>query len=148
MKLNRVRYGLVFIFLGALVLQLGCVIAARGRMWPEEFNALVLKVLAIYSVQLGVVLVGIFSQVNSPTADPPASLGWTALVLAGLWNVLLLWRVVSFSFAGQDSVSDLTKYLEGVGSGSAFLVAGVVAYFFGKSAGAKPGPRVNAGDQG
>jgi hypothetical protein len=137
MTLNRVRYGLVFVFLAGMAVQIACFISSRGRMWPEDFNLLVLKILAIYSVQLGVVLGGIFSQVNVQTAGPAPSLAWTALLLAGFWNVLLIWRVMSFSFAQQDSVNDLTKYLDGVGAGSAFLVAGVNSYFFGKSGSTK-----------
>ena len=76
---------------------------------------------------------GIFAQPKPPLASPPQGLAWTALVLAALWNVLLIARTVSFSLAGEDSATDLVKYIDAVGSGGAFLIAGVLTFFFGKS---------------
>lgn len=130
--MNQTRFGLMAIFLGSLVLQLGAFLIIRGKMWPEDLLALVLKLFGIYSVQLGVVLGGIFAQPRATQANPPAGLAWTALVLTALWNLLLVWRSISFSVAPQDSVGDLIKYLDTIASGSSFLVAGVIAFFFGK----------------
>jgi hypothetical protein len=135
MNPSRVRYVLLSIFGFGLILQVVCFINCRERMWPDEFNMLIIKLLTIYSVQLGVMIGGIFSQATTTKSDTSTLLNWTALVLVGLWNVLLIWRSVAFSIATQDSVSDLTRYLDGVGSESAFLVVGVLAYFFGSSAG-------------
>lgn len=132
MSMNRARFGLMGIFLVSLVLQLVAVFLARNKMWPEELLPLVLKLLGIYSVQLGVVLGGIFSQPRAPLAEPPSGLTWTAFVLVTMWNLLLAWRSISFSFAAQDSVSDLTKYLDSIASSSSFLVAGVLTFFFTK----------------
>ena len=120
------------IFLASLILQLGAFLAIRSKMWPEDLLNLVLKLLGIYSVQLSVVLAGIFAQPRAGLADPPAGLAWTALLLTTLWNLLLVWRSVSFSVAAQDSVGDLIKYIDTVASASSFLVAGVIAFFFGK----------------
>jgi hypothetical protein len=132
MSMNQARFGLMGVFLVSLILQLGTFFLVRERMWPEEFQGLVLKVLAIYSVQLGVVLGGIFAQPRTPLANPPRGLAWSALLLAALWNMLLLVRSISFGLAAEDSAADLMKYVDGVGSGGAFLVAGVLAFFFGK----------------
>jgi hypothetical protein len=136
MSMNHARFGLMGVFLISLMVQLGAFFLARGRMWPEEFQGLILKVLAIYSVQLGVVLGGIFAQPRTALADPPRGLAWSALLLAGLWNLLLVARSISFSFATEDSATDLMKYIDAIGSGGAFLVAGVLAFFFGKGTGA------------
>jgi hypothetical protein len=132
MSMNQARFGLMGIFLACLVLQIGAYFLVRGKMWPEEFLSLLLKLLGIYSVQLGVVLGGIFAQPKAPLAKPPSGLAWTALGLAALWNLLLVWRSISFSLAPSDNVADLTKYLDTISAGSSFLVAGVVAFFFGK----------------
>ena len=132
MSMNQARFGLMGIFLLSLMLQLVAFFLARNRMWPEEFVPLVLKLLGIYSVQLGVVLGGIFAQPRAPLAVPPSGLTWTAFVLVAMWNLLLAWRSISFSAAAQDSVSDLIKYLDSIASGSSFLVAGVLAFFFAK----------------
>jgi len=145
MTMNRARYGLMGIFAASLVIQLTCFFVVRGRMWPEDFNGLILKLLEIYSAQLGLVLGGIFSQINNPRSDPPAAICWTAMTLVTLWNLLLVGRSMSFSVAQQDSATDLIKYFDTVGSGSAFLVAGAVAFFFGKGteiapANVRPGP--------
>jgi protein-S-isoprenylcysteine O-methyltransferase Ste14 len=132
MTMNQARFGLMSIFLASLILQLGAFLAIRSKMWPEDLLNLVLKLLGIYSVQLSVVLAGIFAQPRAGLADPPAGLAWTALLLTTLWNLLLVWRSVSFSVAAQDSVGDLIKYIDTVASASSFLVAGVIAFFFGK----------------
>jgi hypothetical protein len=132
MSMNQARFGLMGVFLVSLILQLGAFFLVRGRMWPEEFQGLVLKVLAVYSVQLGVVLGGIFAQPRTPLADPPRGLAWSALLLTALWNMLLVVRSISFSLAAEDSATDLMKYVDAIGSGSAFLVAGVLVFFFGK----------------
>jgi len=122
------------IFLLSLLVQLGSFFLVRTRMWPDEFQDLLLKLLAIYSVQLGVVLGGIFAQPKSPLADPAPWLVWTALLLVLIWNLLLVWRSLAFTLAGAetDSVADLIKYLDGVSSAGSFLVAGGLAFFFGK----------------
>lgn len=130
--MNQARFGLLAIFLFCLALQLIAFFAVGHKMWPEDLQSLVLKVLAIYSVHLTVVLGGIFAQPSGSLEDPPSSLAWTAIALALLWNVLLIWRSVSFALAPRDSVTDLMKYLEGVASASSFLVTGTLAFFFTK----------------
>lgn len=132
MSMNQARFGLMGIFLVSLTLQLVAVFLTRNRMWPDEFLPLVLKLLGIYSVQLGVVLGGIFSQPKAPLAEPPSGLTWIAFALVTLWNLLLAWRSISFSIVAQDSVSDLVKYLDSIASSSSFLVAGVLTFFFAK----------------
>jgi hypothetical protein len=133
MSMNQARFGLLAIFLGSLVLQLSAFLLVRNRMWPEELLPLVLKLLGIYSVQFGVVLGGIFAQPKVSLSDPPAALAWTALILATLWNVLLVERSLSFSLAQQDSVVGLSNYLDSISSAGSFLVAGVLTFFFGKA---------------
>jgi len=132
MSMNQARFGLMGIFLVSLVLQLVAIFLTRNRMWPEELLSLVLKLLGIYSVQLGVVLGGIFSQPRGPLAEPPSGLTWTAFALVTMWNLLLAWRSISFGIAAQDSVGDLIKYLDSIASSSSFLVAGVLTFFFAK----------------
>jgi hypothetical protein len=132
MSMNQTRFGLMGIFVAGLVLQIGAFLVVRNKMWPEDFLSLLLKILGIYSVQLAVVLAGIFAQRGARLADPPAALAWSALALAALWNLLLVWRSISFSVAAQDSVGDLIKYLDTIATGGSFLVAGVVTFFFGK----------------
>jgi hypothetical protein len=132
MSMNRARFGLMGIFLVSLMLQLIAFFLTRNKMWPEELVPLVLKLLGIYSVQLGVILGGIFAQPKAPLAEPPSGLAWTAFVLVAMWNLLLAWRSISFSVAAQDSVTDVIKYLDSIASSSSFLVAGVLAFFFTK----------------
>jgi len=130
--MNQARFGLLGIFVVCLLVQLIAFFAVGHKMWPEDLQSLVLKILAIYSVHLTVILGGIFAQPKGPLEDPPASLAWTAITLALLWNVLLIGRSIFFSMATQDSVPELIKYLEGVSSSSSFLVTGALAFFFTK----------------
>jgi hypothetical protein len=132
MSMNRAKFLLMGIFVAFLVVQLGALFHVRNGMWAEDFEKLLLRVLAIYSAPLGVVLGGMFAQPKTSLAAPPPALAWSALALAVLWNLLLVWRTISFSIAGEDSATDLMKYLDSVAAGSSFLVAGVIAFFFGK----------------
>jgi hypothetical protein len=134
MTMNRVRFGLLGVFLVCLAIQLVAFISASHRMWPEDLQSLIGKLLAIYSVHLTLILGGIFAQPKGPLEDPPAPLAWTAIVLATLWNALFIWRSLSFSAATQDSSTDLIKYFDSVSSASSFLVTGGLAFFFTKSA--------------
>jgi len=131
--MNQARFGLLAIFVLCLAAQLIAFFAAGHRMWPEELQSLVLKLLAVYSVHLTVILGGIFAQPRGPLEDPPSDIAWTAIALALMWNGLLIWRSLSFSVADQDSVVDLTKYLDNIASASSFLVTGALAFFFTKA---------------
>jgi len=131
--MNRVRYGLMGMFFLGLIVQLVALFHVRTAMWPEEFQAVLLRILGIYSAQLGLVLGGIFAQPKPRLSNPPAGLAWVALGLVLFWNVLLGWRTIAFSIAEQDSTSDLMKYLDSIAASSSFLVAGALAFFFGKS---------------
>jgi len=92
--MNQARFGLLGIFVFCLLAQLVAFFSVSHKMWPEELQSLVLTILSIYSVHLTVILGGIFAQPKGPLEDPPASLPWTAVVLALLWNVLLIWRSI------------------------------------------------------
>jgi hypothetical protein len=130
--MNRVRFGLLAIFILCLSTQLIAFFAVSNKMWPDELQSLVLKILAIYSVQLSVILGGIFARPGGSVEDPSPSLSWTAILLAVLWNALLMWRSIAFSAATKDSVTDLLKYLDGISSAGSFLVTGALAFFFAK----------------
>jgi hypothetical protein len=130
--MNQARFGLLGIFAVCLLAQLIAFFAVGSKMWPEDLQALIFKIVAVYSVHLTVILGGIFAQPKGPLEDPPAPLAWTAITLAVLWNVLLAWRSFAFSMASQDSAPELIKYLDGVGSSTSFLVTGALAFFFTK----------------
>lgn len=134
MTMNRARLGLLGIFLTFLIAQITAFLLVGYKMWPEDLESLILKLLTIYSVPLTVVLGGIFAQLGGHTKKPSPGVVWTALILAGVWNGLLLWRSIAFSLASQDSASGLIKYLDAVSSGGSFLVAGALTFFFTKSA--------------
>jgi len=132
--MNQARYWLMGVFFAGLMLQLGALFHIRNGMWPEEFQTVILRILGIYSAQLGVVLGAIFARPKAASASPSPGLTWTALALAFIWNFLLVWRTIAFSVSEQDSTTDLIKYLDSIAAGSSFLVAGALAFFFSKSA--------------
>jgi hypothetical protein len=132
MTMNRVRFGLLAIFGVGLSIQLVAFLAVSSKMWPEDFQGLIVKLLGLYSVHFGVILGGMFAQPKGPLEDPPAPLAWSAIFLATLWNSLLVWRSLNFSAAAQDSATDVTKYMDAVSSAGSFLVAGMLAFFFTK----------------
>jgi hypothetical protein len=57
--------------------------------------------------------------------------------LAGIWNLLLFWRCISFGAAAfnpnsEDNIEHLSSYLQSISSASSFLVTGALAFFFAK----------------
>jgi hypothetical protein len=130
MTMARVRSTLFIMFLASLALQVIAFFFVRYKMWPEDFQALILRILTIYSVPLAVVLGGIAAQPRDGLAAAPLLPGWAAIVLTALWNLLLIGRSLGFVLAEQDSVASAVSYLDAVASSSSFLVAGVITAFF------------------
>jgi hypothetical protein len=128
---RRARTALLGIFVGCLVLQCAVLILNRSAVGPEEFTASLLTLLKIYSVPLRLSWAAP-SRGGAGGASPAVC--WAAILLAVSWNVLLVARTLAFGIATEDSVSDLIKYLEMVSAAASFLVAGMLAFFFGKSA--------------
>lgn len=142
MTMNRARISLVTIFLISLVIQLTAVIFtySRGAIAYADLATLLLKLMAIYSVHLGLIVGGIFAQYQDGkrrTQSAPTTAFWLAAILISIWNGLLLWRCLSFGVAAlnpdsEDNVDNLSSYLQNISSASSFLVAGSLAFFFTK----------------
>lgn len=140
MIVAKARMALVAIFVCGFTVQVAAVIVTywRATISYDDLTGLLLKLLAIYSVHLGVIFGGIFAQQrNSGRKAAPATAFWLAVALAGIWNVLLLWRSLSFGLAAfnpnsEDNVDRLASYLQSISTASAFLVTGALAFFFAK----------------
>ena len=130
MPLSRLRLYLFTIFLSGLLIQVAAAISVGSKMWPDELEALLLKLLAIYSVHLTVIIGAMLATPKGRTRKLPAGMVSTAFALTLFWNGLLLWRSLSFAFAERDSVNDFVRYLDRVSSASSFLVTGLLAFLF------------------
>jgi hypothetical protein len=133
MTTNQVRLSLVVVFLGSLTIQAAAFFNVGQYMWPEEMQALILKLLAIYSVHLGVIAGGMFGQSRMPDLRPGTATALTAIVMAVVWNLLLVGRSLSFVIWRQDSVAELIRYLGAVADYGSFLVVAALAFFFSKN---------------
>ncbi len=139
--MQRDRVLLLGIFLVFLFVSIGMAFSAgaSNRIFPDQATSLITRILAIYSVQLAVILGGTFAQDKSlPPA--PLSLLIMALALSLAWNSLLLVGMLAFTRADGWKLPDLESYLDTVSKGGSFLVAGMLSYFF---AGAKSSARKN-----
>lgn len=126
---------LLIIFLVGLVIQLGAAVYKYSQ--PDELSnndltVFITKLLALYSPQLGVIIGGIFAKerVERPRRGRASSVFAVAVTLAVLWNLLLIWRTMAYSFSRNDELANLLKYLDTVSAASSFLIAGAMAYFF------------------
>ena len=137
MKVQAVRVALLCVFALALAAEIVAVVVVRNRMWPEEFQSLIKRLLSVYSASLGVVITGMFITRNSPSLRASKDIGLIALALAIAWNVLIGWRPVSLIFAKEDNIKDVLDYLDAVNAGGAFLVTAALTHFFGKKAASK-----------
>jgi hypothetical protein len=140
MTYNRARGVLIAIFVIGLVAQVAAIALTyrAGAIASGDLLDLIKKLLAVYSVHLAVIFAGIFAQKQrARSARVSGTTFWLAAALALLWNLLLAWRTGVFAAAaydpeGEDSVAQLSSYIEGVASASSFLVAGALAFFFTK----------------
>jgi WD40 repeat protein len=130
MTMRRAQYALLGIFTGSLAVHVTAFLAVSRAMWPEDLQQILLTLLAVYSVPLAVILGGLFGRRRQLLKAPPPGLAWTAILLAGGWNSLLLWRSISFSVAGQDSPAQVITYMNAISAAASFLVAGMLAFFF------------------
>ena len=128
----RARTFLVAAFVGGLVLQLLVISLTylKGEISPKDVGVLTAKLLGIYSVQMAVILGGIFGQRGPVAVRAPTLPFRLALTLSVLWNLLLLWRAVAFYFVSDDRTANLMSYWDTASAASSFLVAGALAYFF------------------
>ena len=134
MTTSQARLSLVVIFLGSLIIQAAAFFSVSQYMWPEEMQALILKLLAVYSVHLGVIAGGMFAQSRMRPVKPETPTAVAAILMAAVWNLLLVGRSISFVISRQDSVADLIRYLGAVADYGSFLVVAALAFFFSKNA--------------
>ncbi len=134
MTVNQARLSLVVVFLASLMAQATAFFNVSQYMWPEEMQALILKLLAVYSVPLGVIAGGMFAQSGMRNVKPETATAVAAILMAVAWNLLLVGRSLSFVISRQDSVADLIKYLGMVADYGSFLVVAALAYFFSRNA--------------
>jgi hypothetical protein len=132
MSSNRARMTLTGIFIVGLLVQIIAVVVTRlnDEIRDSELVTLLGKLLTIYSIHLAVIIGAVFGQRKLPARakNPPSFL--LATTLATVWNLLLVWRTLAFTFADRDSVTAVTAYLDTISGASSFLVVGVLAYYF------------------
>lgn len=134
MRISTIRLWLLFLFVASLILHF-CIFTYtyfEKMIYAEDFEALTLLILAIYSIPLGVILGGFFAQGKQPEARAVPSAFYAAFVLSILWNALLIVRTMIFGFAKEDFVGDVADFLQNTSAGSSFLIAGALAFFFAK----------------
>ena len=141
----RARTWLVWTFIIGLSIQCLAVIAAftSRAISTADLIDLLKRLLSIYSIHFAVILGSVFGKSGAVSkahgAESDAILAFrVALTLSVLWNLMLIWRTLQFGVHAFDTQSTdrtdlLVSYLEAVASASSFLVAGALAFFFGKS---------------
>lgn len=140
MTFGRTRNALVFTFVAGLVLAaaITCTAFAKETIASSDLASLLGTLLAIYAVHLGVILGAIFGNPKTRATRTAGMAGPLAIVLAVLWNLLLLFRLALFAAAvfnpeRNDNVEDVISYIQTVGTASSFLIAGTLSFFFARS---------------
>jgi hypothetical protein len=141
----RARTWLVWTFIIGLSVQCIAVIVAftSRAIATSDLTDLLKQLLSIYSIQFAVILGSVFGksrasqQVKNSESDITLAFR-VAFVLSVLWNLMLIWRTFQFGLHAFDPQSSdrtdlLLTYLDAVASSSSFLIAGALAFFFGKS---------------
>jgi len=141
MRRGNVRNVLGLTFIVGLTLAICAVLIAYGRetISAKDLRVLLVLVLTTYGIHIGVILGGYFGSGKSVPSGNAGFAGGLAIVLAILWNLLVLTRLGLFVLAvfdptRTDDVSDLSTYIENVAIASSFLVTGALSFFFARRA--------------
>jgi hypothetical protein len=132
MQFRVAQVWILAIFTASLVLEL-CLVGVsfiRGAIYADDFRDLTVRFLAIYSVPLGVVISGIFAKSASSNHLAPARAFWTAVLLAAVWNALILGRTLLFASSAEDQVTSLVEFVTATAAASSFLTVASLTYFF------------------
>jgi hypothetical protein len=134
MTVRRAQLLLLALFLGSLLLHLACFgySVLAEAIYLDDLQKLATRILAIYSVPLGVIVGGIFGASGRRVGRAPSPTLWAAIALCVLWNVLLLSRTLIFALASQDSIASLLSYVDAVAAAGTFLIGAALAYYFAK----------------
>jgi fatty acid desaturase len=104
----------------------------KSEITSETLIDLMKKVISIYSVHFGVIIGGIFGKDVSSEVLASKTPFWLAFVLTLIWNILITWPMIIFSFTTMSTDQDVSDYIDAIPTLSSFLVSGSLAYFFAK----------------
>ena len=133
MNITKARSLIISVFVISFVIITLLVIIpfAKGYYGSESLLNLMQKILIVYSIHLGVISGGIFGQgASEKKLTSPLAFN-LAFIMSLIWNILLIWRCISFNFIETDTTDvDLAQYIDNIAPASSFLVSGALAYFF------------------
>ncbi|HEY4288034.1 MAG TPA: hypothetical protein VGN00_13105 [Puia sp.] len=133
MNYNKAIYTIFFIFLGAIFFQIVIIFIALLSNYFDapELEAFLISVLKIYSIHLSMLFAGtFFSRLSARHANVDRKVFSVAVILSSLWNLLLVSSLLILMFITQPRFDVIIKFQEDIASNSAFLITGVLAYFF------------------
>jgi len=125
---------LLTIFLVALVIQLAAIYIIRSAMWSNDFQAVLLKIIGIYSIPISAACGGVLALFRPKYDSKAQGFSYVCLALVSIWNCIFIARTLSFCLAKGDSPSELMGFYDAVSAQSSFLIAGVLTFYFGKTA--------------
>lgn len=127
----RTRLTYIFIFFFAFNNLLIVIPFVKNSYGSESLINIMTRILVVYSVHVAVIVGGVFGQKDSRRDLTSKNSFWIALIMALLWNVLLSFRLIVFTFIETDTTDeDLIKYIDTIAPASSFLVSGALTYFF------------------
>jgi hypothetical protein len=132
---RRARAALALLWIGGFLMGLGIVMYVYLRGWVERdsFLAAAKRVSDLYAPYVGVILLFYWStradtlQLTSARARTGVVL---ALLVSGLWNVLLLAFLTPLAF-GNGSLTEAVDSASQLGGMLSWLVGGAIGFFFG-----------------
>lgn len=130
-----VQNWLILVFIGGFAISAAMtgLAYARGAIYADTLKDIVVRLLVTYAMPLGTIVGGVYGQRDAVGAPSSAQAFWVALIVALLWNLLLVVRIVVFGFAKEDDAAALIAYFNDVSTASVFLVTGTLAFYFARN---------------
>lgn len=131
---NNARVILIFnfIFFFVSIILLLIFPFLKSEITSETLIDLLKKIISIYSVHFGVIVGGVFGKDFSSEVLTSKTPFWLAFVLTLIWNILMTWPMIIFSFTTMYTDQNISDYIDSIPTLSSFLVSGSLAYFFAK----------------
>ena len=134
MKFNTALLILFLVFFAGIIIQvvLAFLFYLNGHIYSDDLLAILLNTLKVYSVHLAIIFSGtLFKQMEEKQQKIDPKVLWISLLLGGGWNALLICiMAVMFFIHPIANYTDFTNFQTKVSDGSAFLITGILSYFF------------------
>ena len=111
-------------------------ILIEEKIRGDGFTNILTKIASVYSIHLAIIIAGFFTRVNSKNEqklDNEKISSVIIILLSVCWNLLVIITLINYANSKLIDYSQFIQRLDSISGAMNFLVAGGLAYYFGKA---------------